>query len=236
MNPVFRPVLVRSPVLNLAMRNSFSALLLTLAFLAPLAQAAEPQESKLEIGDSKREKPSVGAFEMGLFVPQFPLYRAAGLSPAQSQAVGLRLTGEWIPLSGWMGKLTLGLGAGYGKIAETPSSAFVEAFPLEATLGYRGVWWEGQLLVPYIAAGGSVTFLHQQFVPGMQRFKGLEWGGGLALNLSFLDGMMGELKDHHSLARHTYIAVDYRNIRNLGEVQVPDLSRDEIRVALRVEY
>ncbi len=218
------------------MRTTQIALVLALAFIAPAAFAAEPQESKLELKDSQAAKPPIGAFEMKLFVPNLPLYRGPGFSGVNAQAFGLRLNGEWLALSGWAGTLAVGLGAGYGKIAESPVTPFVEVFPLEATLSYRGVWWDGQLLVPYVTGAGSVTFLHQQFVPGMQRFKGLEWGGGLALNLSFLDAMMGELKDHHSVARHTYLAVDYRNVANLGEVQNPDLSRDEIRVALRVEY
>jgi hypothetical protein len=218
------------------MRNLKALFALAVLCLAPPVFAAEAQESQIELRDPKKDKPLVGAFELGLFVPHLPLYNGPGFSSAQSQAVGARARGDWMPLAGPYGKVTVGLGIGYGKIAETQTSPFVEVFPLEATLTYRGDWWDGQFVVPYVAGGASVTFLHQQFVPGMQRYKALEFGGGLALNLSFLDRMMGELKDHHSLARNTYIACDYRNISSLGGAQTPDLSRDELRVALRVEY
>ncbi len=172
----------------------------------------------------------VASLELGFFAPSFPKYSA------DRRGNGIRLAGEWLPYVGRFGKLGLGLSLGYGKLKGNADSPFIEVIPLETAITYRADVVENQFVVPFLHTGLQVTYLHQQFVPGMQRFNGVEYGGGLSLCLDFVDRLSASLLDRSTGIRNTYAVLDFRRIAYLGNSVGPDLSRDELRFSLRFEF
>lgn len=202
------------------------------AFLkGPIAMAAVADadlEDAIALEAPASPRP-VAALELGYFSPSFPNYSA------DRRGNGILVTGEWLPYAGRFGKVGVGMSLGYGKLKGNSASPFIEVIPLETALTYRADVVENQFLVPFLHTGLQVTYLHQQFTPGMQRFNGVEYGGGLALCLDFIDRISASLLDRSAGIRNTYAVIDFRHVGYLGRVQGPNLSRDELRFSLRFE-
>lgn len=215
------------------MKTRFLALAVLACFVsAPAVHAAVADsdlEEAIELGDPAAHRP-VAAVELGYFAPSFPEYAP------DRRGNGIRLGGELLPYAGRFGKLGLGFSLAYGKLKGNVASPFVEVIPMEASLSYRADVVENQFVVPFIHTGVQVTYLHQQFVPGMQRFNGVEYGGGLALCLDFVDRISAVLLDRSTGIRNTYAVVDFRHVGYLGKIQGPNLTRDELRFSLRFEF
>lgn len=180
------------------------------------------------------------AVEFNYFMPVFGSYGATADIERRKPGMGFRLGFDWMPLVGRAGKLGLGLGIGYGKTQPAGEGLtrmpFLEAYPLDADLVYRFDYVDNQLLVPFVRAGANVTYLFEEFRPGLQRFTGYYYGGGLALCLDFLDAVSAELLNTSTGIDNTYLLVQYRRVENFTPGQGPQLQRDEFSASFRMEF
>ncbi len=211
-----------------------------LGFLLPtgsFAAVASESSAKVDAEDSYESSEPLAAVEFGFYAPYLPNYDVLVADSTRPTGQGFRLGLQWLPLSGQIGKLSIGAGISYGKIPGLVNSPFVELYPLDLGVTYRVDVLENQFVVPYFSFGLNPTLVRPQFSPGMKLFQGIEYGGGLAFCLDFIDRGSAISLDQSVGIKNTFIVVDYRRVDFMtaptpGE---PDLRRNEVRVSLRME-
>lgn len=221
-------------------------LFLMLGFVAAQVEAAP--DTGMDSGQSDRiELELRGPKESGLlfgldvqFVPvSYPGFEwAPGTFNAKS-GQGVRIAWEWIPYAGVAGKLGLGIAGGYSKISGIPIEGVapltLEVIPLDLQATYRFHYAKNQLFVPFVHAGPEVHFGEQIGSKRNIQYRGLVFGGGLSLQLDYVDPISAGQLDSSTGINNCFLVVDIIRSQPLGNENTVNFARDEIRAGLRFE-
>ena len=152
---------------------------------------------------------------------------------------------EWIPVKK-IGKIGIGIGGGYYWMSHTNDvegfDATLWAIPAEAFLDYRLDYYKGQPLVPFVKVGGGVIFVKQEITTTVvttgptNTYYGFNYSAGAALLLNWFEPSTARNLDNHYGINNSYLVFEYFKSSQLGEKKFPDLSREEYRVGVRVEF
>lgn len=231
---------------------SFLLLSLPGTLLADKAETEDrirKERESLEKAVARHESPLEFGLDLSYSSRKFTKYNYAPsvTSDKVGYAAGIRL--EWLPYQQY-GKIGLGIGSGFSahpNVIVVPANGSTEAqlatlytIPIEFAASYRAEFIKNQILVPYGTLGMSVTLIKQNSAfgyarSGLQTFKGLEFGGGLELNLNVFESSAARALDHATGINATILFAEYHAVSPLGTA-VYDLSRNEWRFGMRFEF
>jgi hypothetical protein len=174
------------------------------------------------------------------YVPvRYPFYSYDAGTRTGKFGNGGRVSAEWIPYAGSFGKIGIGLGVGYGTLANVPltngTQSSITVYPLDFFLTYRLDYFNNQFIVPYGKIGPSFSWMNQ--AGGEIKFySGLDLALGLAVCLDWIDLNSAQIFDKAVGVNNTYLFAEVINSRFLAGENQPNLQREnELRFGLRFE-
>jgi hypothetical protein len=227
-------------------RISLLVLLLTMPSFAVTESELTKQRQLLESAAAKFESPLEFAFDFSYSPRKYERYVYANAVTSTEAGYGGDVTFEWIPMTQY-GKIGIGVGAGFSVHqnvvivdADEDEVATLYTLPLSVHLSYRADFVRNQILVPYGKVGPSMTFIKQNSGwgysrDGIQQFVGLNFGGGIELNLNPLEPGSARALDRSTGINASYLFAEYDVISALGNATY-NLARNEWRFGLRFEF
>ena len=199
----------------------------------------EESDSSLSAGTrlSKYESPRYFGLDLQFSAVRYP---NLGLTSPQLGSGG-RILFEWMFYQG-AGKFALGVGARFSSMPRaldgTGESIKVNTIGGEASLIYRADFWDHQLLVPFGKVGMDFDYVVMSRPDGSTSnqgsYQGIQYGGGLQLNLYLFERKNATLLDRKFGINETFFIFEY--VKTTGaKAGGLNLAHDELRFGLRFE-